>query len=303
MARAAEMYERGAVGEEQTAEVLKGLPVEEWTAFHDLRWPGRRYANVDHVVVGPPGVFVIDSKNWSGRIEVRNQVLRQNGRMRETAVAGVAEAGIAIAELSHAVGPHHVHPVLCFVRDEPVSGWARDVMVCSTSTLLTMLTTRPSVLSAEQRGLLVLELDAALRSATAQDLPSITPRVIRGAPRLRGRRAAPRAASHPRRARRTDRVRLLVGLALLALLLFAPATITVLAIGVGSWFVSSVAEAQHESAATNGACPGARPVKGFTAKDGVRVYLAPDAKRYDNVSAERCFDSEATASAAGFVTR
>lgn len=61
---------RGADGEEGTAARLAALPNDQFTVFHDVRWPRRRYANFDHVVVGPDGVFVIDSKNWSGRIKV-----------------------------------------------------------------------------------------------------------------------------------------------------------------------------------------------------------------------------------------
>jgi hypothetical protein len=36
--------------------------------FHDLAVPGSR-ANVDHLVIGPTGVFVIDSKQWSGSVQ------------------------------------------------------------------------------------------------------------------------------------------------------------------------------------------------------------------------------------------
>jgi Nuclease-related domain len=35
--------------------------------FHDLAVPGSP-ANVDHLVIGPSGVFVIDSKQWSGSV-------------------------------------------------------------------------------------------------------------------------------------------------------------------------------------------------------------------------------------------
>jgi hypothetical protein len=34
--------------------------------FHDLAVPGNTSANVDHLVIGPTGVFVIDSKQWTG---------------------------------------------------------------------------------------------------------------------------------------------------------------------------------------------------------------------------------------------
>jgi Nuclease-related domain len=36
--------------------------------FHDLAVPGSR-ANVDHLVIGPTGVFVIDSKQWTGSVQ------------------------------------------------------------------------------------------------------------------------------------------------------------------------------------------------------------------------------------------
>ena len=202
LARSAASYERGAEGERATAAVLAQLPPDEWTVFHDLRWPGRRFANVDHVVVGPAGVFVIDTKNWSGDIRVRADVLRQNGRRRESVVAGVAEAALAVARLTSVVGPHQIYPVLCFAGSRPLRGHARDVMVCSTANVLTMLRTRPRVLSNETVRRLCLDLDASFRPATGEDVrpqrPPIRARTqpARSLPRS-GRRSAP-----VRRARR-----------------------------------------------------------------------------------------------------
>jgi hypothetical protein len=51
----------GAVGEEWTANELARLPAYEWSVYHDV--PNGR-GNWDHIVVGPAGVFVIDSKNF-----------------------------------------------------------------------------------------------------------------------------------------------------------------------------------------------------------------------------------------------
>ncbi len=94
--RSAAAWEAGAVGEQATGQVLARLDPKVWTTWHDVRWPGRQRANIDHVVVGQPGVFVIDSKNWTGSVTIADGVLRQNGRSRESAVVGVAEAGIAV---------------------------------------------------------------------------------------------------------------------------------------------------------------------------------------------------------------
>ncbi len=71
LARYAEQWEKGAEGETHTAAALERLGAG-WICWHDLKWPGRRLANIDHLAIGPGGIFVIDSKNWSGRIEVKN---------------------------------------------------------------------------------------------------------------------------------------------------------------------------------------------------------------------------------------
>lgn len=225
LTRSAELYERGAEGEQLTAAALSQLPAGTWTVFHDLRWPGRRFANVDHVAVGPPGIFVIDSKNWSGSITVQNNVLRQNGRSRETAVAGAAEAAIAVGQLTRAVPITHVVPVLCFVRDEQLTGWSRDVVVCSTATLVSYLLTRPAELTAEQVGLASLELDAAFRSATAPPTSRSTTQRRGAAPAPRPRSHAGRASGRSRAGRsstRADLLKLLVAGMVAFLLLSRP---------------------------------------------------------------------------------
>jgi hypothetical protein len=148
LARYAERWEKGAEGESQTAAALAELG-PEWTHWHDLKWPGRRFANIDHLAVGPSGIFVIDSKNWSGALTAKENVLRQNGYRRETAVAGCADSALAVGELL----PRYmdrIQPVLCFVRQDEVEGWARDVMLCSTANLMAMLTSREPVLDTDE---------------------------------------------------------------------------------------------------------------------------------------------------------
>ena len=103
--QSAEKFERGAVGEEATADVLGGLSAEGWRVFHDVRWPGRSQANIDHVLVGPSGVFVVDSKAWDGDVEVRGGQLRQDGRRRHRHVVAAAAAAMAIGEVAAAPEP------------------------------------------------------------------------------------------------------------------------------------------------------------------------------------------------------
>jgi Nuclease-related domain len=61
-------WKTGAEGEERVAEVLTDVAGIE--VLHDRRWPGTRSSNIDHIVIGPAGVFVIDAKKYQGRIEL-----------------------------------------------------------------------------------------------------------------------------------------------------------------------------------------------------------------------------------------
>ena len=63
----ARTWRRGAAGERHTARLLDRLTRDGYVVFHDLAVPGSP-ANVDHLVIGPTGVFVIDSKQWTGSI-------------------------------------------------------------------------------------------------------------------------------------------------------------------------------------------------------------------------------------------
>jgi hypothetical protein len=61
----ARAWQRGAKGERRTARLLDRLG--RYVSFHDLAMP-HSPANLDHLVVGPSGVFVIDSKQWTGEV-------------------------------------------------------------------------------------------------------------------------------------------------------------------------------------------------------------------------------------------
>jgi Nuclease-related domain len=64
----ARAWQRGAKGERHTARLLDRLGREGYVSFHDLALPDSS-ANLDHLVVGPSGVFVIDSKQWTGQVQ------------------------------------------------------------------------------------------------------------------------------------------------------------------------------------------------------------------------------------------
>jgi Nuclease-related domain len=62
-------WRQGAAGERRTARLLAPLERQGWAILHDLAVPGSA-ANLDHLVIGPGGVFVIDSKQYRGRLQL-----------------------------------------------------------------------------------------------------------------------------------------------------------------------------------------------------------------------------------------
>lgn len=68
-----ERMRTGYQGEQMTAKALKRLPAG-WTVLHDLD-AGRR-GNLDHIAVGPGGVFLLDSKWFVGETTVETGIVR-----------------------------------------------------------------------------------------------------------------------------------------------------------------------------------------------------------------------------------
>lgn len=121
-------WKTGAEGERRVAEVLAAATGVE--AMHDLRMPGTSKANIDHIAVGPAGIYVIDAKKSSGGIEERNvgSVFRPdwrlyiNGRDRTKLADGVLSQMDAVrAALGDSFASVPVHGVLCFIGCE--WGW------------------------------------------------------------------------------------------------------------------------------------------------------------------------------------
>jgi hypothetical protein len=120
-------WERGAVGEQQLAAVLAG--VAGVRVLNDRRVPGTR-GNIDHLVIGPPGVFVVDAKNYHGTIRIRDRGtvfaradrLYVGGRDRSKLAENMGWQVEAVKRVLESVSSDlpavHVQPVLCFIDGE-----------------------------------------------------------------------------------------------------------------------------------------------------------------------------------------
>ncbi|MFK4804336.1 nuclease-related domain-containing protein [Microbacterium sp. ZW CA_36] len=128
-------WERGAVGEELLARRLADLP-DTFRVLHDRRTRGTR-ANIDHIAIGPTGVWVIDAKRYVGKrpalrveggiIRPRVESLRIGGRDGTKLLQGVqSQVERVTAALGEAAPP--VTGVLCFLEaDWPLIGGSFSV--------------------------------------------------------------------------------------------------------------------------------------------------------------------------------
>lgn len=99
----------------RVAEILNGL--KGISALHDRRIPGSK-ANIDHVAVGPAGVYVIDAKKYTGGVEAEER-LYVGGRDRSKVIDGVRwQAEVVQACLATAQARITVDGVVCFVVAE-----------------------------------------------------------------------------------------------------------------------------------------------------------------------------------------
>jgi len=100
-----ENWRTGADAERRTEKTLRVLEREGWQAVHDLPTP---FGNIDHVVVGPGGVFALDTKEPQGRVRVDGELVsvsrRANPRGSYTDSKMAAAARGAAWGLSREIG-------------------------------------------------------------------------------------------------------------------------------------------------------------------------------------------------------
>lgn len=113
--RRVESYFKGARGEEKVSRILQELP-DDYHVFNDFLASG---VHVDHVVVGPAGVFAIETKCWSGCVTVEDGGIFVSGRLPDRSpLLQVQHECVLVRETLQRrgwMGP--VTPVLVFASD------------------------------------------------------------------------------------------------------------------------------------------------------------------------------------------
>jgi hypothetical protein len=153
--------DRGATAEEHVGSLLEQLPPARWHVIHDASF-GR--GNIDHILVGPAGLFTVETKSHPGPVRV--------GRVHG---ATIRQAHAQRDAIEHVIGMP-VEPLLVFSRawvDRPLAR-RKGVRVLPARVLLAHLRKRKETLSRQQ----VQDAHERLKQALIDQQTS--ERVIRG---------------------------------------------------------------------------------------------------------------------------
>jgi hypothetical protein len=115
-------YFAAADSEKRIAHVLAPLAAAGYHFLPDRQWPGSRRAQVDMVVVGPGGLFIVDTKAWKDPVIAAGRVFRGQADVTDE-FGGLADLAwkteAALAEIG--LAPGEVRPVVVFAGHKGVS--------------------------------------------------------------------------------------------------------------------------------------------------------------------------------------
>lgn len=140
---------KGAEAERRVGAKLDGLARIGFVTLYDRRIVGRG-GNIDAVTVGPPGVFVVETKHRGRGVEVIQGRFEVGGREQTAAIRQVTEQAMLVqVSVAQAMNRHRltVVPVIC-IGNRTVGGAERagGVLVLDVRSIAKRLAAEPPVL-------------------------------------------------------------------------------------------------------------------------------------------------------------
>lgn len=143
-------WAQGAEGEEVVGRVLEGLAEDGWCVIHDVCF-GR--GNIDHIVVGPGGIFTVETKSRGGKIfpdrlepKMVGQAYAEKKELEEITLMEVQ--ALLVFSRAYIVGP--------------VPVWQRGVAILPARMLAGFFSRRRPVMSAERAAVIHRRLALAV---------------------------------------------------------------------------------------------------------------------------------------------
>jgi len=167
---------QGIEGEKAVGQFLERLRAEGYQVFHDVVGAG---FNVDHVLIGPGGIYTIETKTWSkparGEPKIRfdGEQITVAGREpeRDPVIQARAQASWLKSLLAESTGcAYDVFPVVVFPGwyIEQGEGTLRNIWVLEPKALAKFLANAPQRLDPEAIKLASFHLSRFIRSSEQQ---------------------------------------------------------------------------------------------------------------------------------------
>ena len=164
---------QGIEGEKAVGQFLERLRADGYQVFHDVVGAG---FNVDHVLIGPGGIYTIETKTWSKpargepRIKFDGEQITVAGREpeRDPVIQARAQASWLKGLLTESTGrPYEVFPVVVFPGwyIEQGEGTLRNMWVLEPKALAKFLANAPQRLEPEAIKLASFHLSRFVRSS------------------------------------------------------------------------------------------------------------------------------------------
>lgn len=136
-----------------------------WTVLHDVAWPERRYATIDHLAIGPAGVFVVVSTTETA-VLTRSAATAGADADDLPQVAEIEQVLAAVTALRQVLPEwvaDRLQPVVSVVSSAPHESQAQGVQILSTTSLPDVLASWPAVWADWQASVAVDDVRAAAR--------------------------------------------------------------------------------------------------------------------------------------------
>jgi hypothetical protein len=157
-----EAFFKGARGEERVAAILAMLP-SDYHVFHNVVTQGAE--TIDHVVIGPTGVFAIETKFWQGRVAIEDGAITINGhRPSRDPVQQVKAAYRHLQDFCLATSNSSLsgQAVVCFANNALDAENPQNldpVLICNANMMLTLIEQAPARMTRVERDRLVTFLE------------------------------------------------------------------------------------------------------------------------------------------------
>lgn len=164
-------YSAAAVTEARLGRLLEPLAERGYHVLADRLWPGSKTANVDFVLVGPSGVFIIDAKSWKDVSLIGDRVYQGQDDVTErfenlSSLSDATES--ALAEMG--IAPGEVHIVAVFMGRRGLRTRAGIVELISENQAPGFFLSRGDRLTLEQVAIARSALEQLYRPIAARDI-------------------------------------------------------------------------------------------------------------------------------------